>query len=292
MVSTISKPIGVSTGPDWLVPIYNTNNSDPSYAPTLTNAAAWGCSVGESMHIPNFATVETPDASQGGDAWLATVNTDTNTVDAIWQASKSSGTWNGTCGGSYPLHGNGFQVGEAHPNEVIGVGTGAGAQIGAGMILFSELESGSINHALYTAAPNTCSTYRAPASSSDGSGSGNSCWPEGARIQLNPSFNCNGLGGGAAETMVCHTLETYGAYVLDSGGSGTLNGSPTIGDDMTDPGRSPWQTPGNPSRGSINCTPISATCGVLAHFGITPGNSTFPQIPISQLRVLNSWNGQ
>jgi len=292
LVSTINNNIGVNTGPDWLVPVYNTNNSDPAYTPTLTNASAWGCSVGGSMHIPNFATREGPDASQGGDAWLATVNTDTNTVDAIWQASKSSGTWNGTCGGSYPLHGNGFKVGEAHPNEVIGVGTGAGAQIGAGMILYSELESGSINHALYTAAVDTCSTYRAPAHSSDGSGSGNSCWPEGARIQLNPSFNCNGLGGSAVETMICHTLETYGIYVLDSGGSGSPTIFPTVGDDMTDPGRSPWQTPGNPSRGSTNCTPISATCGVLAHFGVTPGNSSFPQIPTSQLRVLNSWNGQ
>ena len=292
LVSTINSNLGVNTGPDWLVPIYNTNNSDPSYTPSLTYASAWGCSVGGSIHIPNFATRERPDASQPGDAWIATVNTDTNTVSAIWQASKSTGSWNGSCGGSYPLHGNGFNIGEAHPNEVVGVGAGGGEQIGAGLILYSELESGSINHALYMTSTDTCSTYRAPAAGSDGHGSGNSCWPMGARVQLNPSFNCNGLGGSAVGTMVCHTLETYGAYVLDSGGGGTLSGIATIGDDMTDPSRSAWQTPGNPSRGSANCTPISSTCGVLAHFGVTPGNSTFPQIPTSQLRVLNSWNGQ
>lgn len=279
-------------GSDWLAPIYNTNNNDPAYTPTLTNAAAWGCALGGCIHIPNYATRETPDASQGGDAWLATVNTDTNTVSAIWQASKSTGTWNGTCGGSYPLHGNGFKIGEAHPNEVIGVGAGGGEQIGAGLILYSELESGSINHALYMTSTDTCSTYRAPASTSDGHGSGNSCWPYGARVQLNPSVNCNGLSGAnAAEIMICKTLEVYGGYVLDSGGGGPLDGISTIGDDMTDPNRSPWQTPGNPARGSNNCAPTSATCGILAHLGAANYNSTLAQIPWSQLRVLDNWNG-
>ncbi len=292
LVSTIGSNYPELSGPDWLIPIYNTNNNDPAYTPTLTNATAWGCSVGGSMHIPDYATRELPDASQGGDAWLATVNTDTSTVSAIWQASKSTGTWTGVCGGSYPLHGNGFVVGEAHPNEVTGLGAGGGEQIGAGLILYSELESGHINHALYLTSTDTCSAYRAPASSSDGHGSGNSCWPYGARVQLNPSVNCNGIGGSTAEIMVCQTLETYGGYILDSGGSGPLSGIATIGDDMSDPNRSVWQTPGNPARGSVNCTPISAACGVLAHFGINSSDPSLNHIPWTQLRVLNSWNGQ
>jgi hypothetical protein len=295
MVATIgtgsSQPTFDGAGGDWEIPIYNTTNSDPSYNPSFADSS-WGCSVGGSIHIPNFATRELPDATAGGDAWIETVNTTTDTVSAIWQASKSSGTWNGSCGGSFPLDGNGFATGEAHPSSVVGLGAGAGEQIGAGLILYSELESGSINHALYMTSTDTCSAYRVPATKSDGHGSGDSCWPEGARVQLNPSVNCNGLtGASAAETMICKTLEVYGGYILDSGGSGTLSGIATMGDDMTDPGRSAWQTPGDPTRGNANCTPISATCGVVAHFGVTGSSNDLSQIPWNDIRVLKSWNG-
>jgi hypothetical protein len=299
MVNSIgSSTPEIADGSQWTIPIYNTSNSDPDYNPSFDKP--WGCSVGGSMHIPSFATREAPDASTGGDGWLATVNTDTNTVDAIWQATKS-GTWSASCGGSYPLDGNGFQVGEAHPSEVVGVGAGAGEQIGAGVILYSELESGAINHALYMTSTATCAstinnvtTFRVPASKSDGQDQNNSnCWPEGARLQLNPNVNCNGLSGATTgEIMICKTLQTYGAYVLDSGGSGPLSGISVLGDDMTDPGRSPWQTPGDASRGGNNCTPLSATCGVAAHYGLANGNSTLAQIPWSQVRVLANWNGQ
>jgi hypothetical protein len=293
MVATIGSnlPSFDGTTADWEIPIYNTTNSDPSYNPSFSESS-WGCSVGGSMHIPSYATRELPDATVGGDAWLETVNTDTDTVSAIWQATKSSGTWNASCGGSFPLNGNGFATGEAHPSSVIGLGAGAGEQIGAGLILYSELESGSINHALYMTSSDTCSAYRVPATKSDGHGTGDDCWPEGARIQLNPAVNCQALSGASvAEVMICKTLETYGGYILDSGGSGPLSGIATMGDDMTDPNRSVWQTPGNPTRGTANCAPISASCGVVAHFGVTGSSNDLAQIPWSQIRVLNSWNG-
>jgi hypothetical protein len=295
MVATISSnyPTFDGSRADWEIPIYNTTNSDPSYSPSFTDTS-WGCSVGGSMHIPNIATRELPDPSVGGDGWLETVNITTNTVSAIWQASKSSGTWNGSCGGSFPLNGNGFAIGEAHPSSVIGLGAGAGEQIGAGLILYSELESGSINHALYLTSSDTCSSpnFRVPATKTDGHGSGNTCWPEGARVQLNPEVNCAGLNGAsAAEVMICKTLEVYGGYILDTGGSGVLSGIATNGDDMTDPARSTWQNPGDPTRGTANCTPISATCGVVAHFGVTGSSNDLAQIPWSQIRVLRTWNG-
>jgi hypothetical protein len=295
LVATIGSnyPSFDGSGPNWKIPIYNTTNSDPSYNPSFSDSS-WGCSVGGNMHIPNFATRELPDPSAGGDGWLETVNTTTDTVSAIWQASKSSGTWNGSCGGSFPLNGNGFATGEAHPSEVVGLGAGAGEQIGAGLILYSELESGSINHALYLTSTDTCAgpNFRVPATKTDGHGSGDTCWPEGARVQLNPDVNCDGLSGSsAAEVMICKTLEVYGGYILDTGGSGPLSGIATVGDDMTDPGRSAWQTPGDPTRGTANCTPISATCGVVAHFGVTGSPNDLAQIPWTQLRVLTNWNG-
>jgi hypothetical protein len=292
-VATIGSnlPSFDGAGGEWEIPIYNTTNSDPSYNPSFTDSS-WGCSVGGNIHIPNFATRELPDATAGGDAWVETVNTTTDTVSAVWQATKSSGTWNGSCGGSFPLNGNGFATGEAHASSVLGLGAGAGEQIGAGLILFSELESGSINHALYLTSSDTCSAFRVPATKSDGHGSGDTCWPEGARVQLNPNVDCSGLSGAsAAEIMICKALEVYGGYILDSGGSGPLSGIATMGDDMTDTSRSAWATPGNPTRGAANCAPISASCGVVAHFGVTGSSNDLGQIPWTEIRVLNTWNG-
>jgi hypothetical protein len=74
MVSTIGSNLPTFDGSSqWQIPIYNTSNSDPSYNPSFSEN--WGCSVGGSMHIPSYATREVPDASAGGDAWVATVNT-------------------------------------------------------------------------------------------------------------------------------------------------------------------------------------------------------------------------
>ncbi len=270
-------------GDEWAIPIYVTHDSDPSYAPVFSQTT-WGCSVGGGMHIPDGATRETPDATAGGDAWILTVNLDDGATRAIWQASLSSGTWNGSCGGEFPLHGNGF-------NATAGLGNGAGAQIGAGMVLFSELASGQINHALYTASTITCDTFRPPATKSDGTHS-TSCFPEGARLQLDPSVDCATLSGATpGEIAVCQAVQTYGLYVLDSGGGEPVDGVSAQGDDLTDPNRVPWQTPGNGFRGSRGCSPVSATCGQLAAVGFI-GTGDLVHIPWTQLRMLANWNGQ
>ena len=271
-------------GPDWIIPIYRTSNADPAYSPPFTHAGDWGCALSGPMHIPNFACRETPDAVVGGDAWVVTVNTDSSEVSGIWQASKSNSAWSGSCGGTFALHGNGFQA-------QAGVGAGAGAQMGAGIILQSELLSGKINHALYSAAVASCSAFREPARKSDGHGSGLTCLPMGGRLQLDPAVNCDALSGASrGEIIICHALQTYGVYVLDSGGSGPLSGFSIQGDDLNDPNRVPWTTPGNPFRGAAGCTP-SSTCGVGASVGLVGGAQTLRAIPWQRLRLLRQWNG-
>lgn len=269
-------------GPEWQIPIYTTSNADPVYTPKLTKAKSWGCSVDGSMHIPDFATREVPG---NGDGWIGVYNVDDGTVKSIWQAAKSGGNWNGTCGGSFPVHGNGF-------NKIVGVGTGSESQVGAGLMLNSELTAGVVNHALYLTSTNTCRIFREPAGKSDGSGTGSTCWPMGARVQLDPSIDCTALPGATrGEQIVCRTLQIYGGYVLDSGGSGPLSGIVSAGDDLTDPARSPWKTPGNGMRGTRNCAPVSATCGILANLGWVGTPTDLAHIPWNGIRVLARWDG-
>ena len=275
-----------ASGPEWLIPIYRTTNSDPTYNPPLHPPEELVCSVGESMHIPDAATRELPPAFPFGDAWIVTVNTDDDTVKAIWQADKSSGSWKGSCAGSFPLHGNGFR-------PLHGIGIGSGCQFGAGIILFSELAKSRIDHALYLTSTTSCKTFREPATRSDGHSTASTCLPMGARLQLDPAVNCDTLKEAtAAERMICHTMQTYGGYILDSGGPGPINGISIQGDDLTDPNRSPWQIPGNSERGNRNCSPVSATCGQAAHVGITGTPDDLAHIPWSRLRLLAHWDGQ
>ena len=112
----------------------------------------------------------------------------------------------------------------------------------------------------------TCSSFVFPATKSDGSGSGSGCLPEGTRLQLDPSINLAGISGITPfELMVGKALQTYGAYIKDTAGSGT---SGAIGFE-------------NPADGQPD---VYSQMGVGDYYG-------FPHIP-NAWHVLNSWNGQ
>lgn len=261
-------------GPEWQIPIYTTSNADPEYDPEFSQGD-WGCSVGGSIHIPDYAAREVPAP---GDEWVVVYNKDDKTVKSIWGASKEGGQWNGTCGGTWPAGSGG-----GAESKTEGVGTGAEVQAGAGFILNSEIESGAIEHALYFTSTNSCGSFRAPAGKSDGDGSGDSCVPMGARIQLDPSVDCAGLDGASeGEKMICVAMQEYGGYVLDSGGPGPISGIGVAGDDLTDPDRSPWQTPGDGMRDG----------GILDGVGLNGSSDALANIPWSKLRVLSTWNGE
>ncbi|MFI5736638.1 right-handed parallel beta-helix repeat-containing protein [Kribbella sp. NPDC051587] len=260
-------------GPEWQITLYTASNSDPLYHPEFNQD--WGCSVGDGIHIPDYATRELPG---DGDAWVVVYNKDDKTVKSIWGASKSGGSWNGECGGTWPAAGGG-----GTESKTAGVGNGAEVQAGAGFILNSEIATGKIEHALAFTSRTTCGNFRKPAGKSDGSTGGASCVPMGARLQLDPSVNCAGLSGASAgEKMICVALQTYGGYVLDSGGPGPISGIGIAGDDLTDPNRAPWQTPGNGMRSG----------GILNKVGLDGSTAALSHIPWTKLRVLATWNGQ
>ncbi|WP_327638199.1 hypothetical protein OHB24_07445 [Kribbella sp. NBC_00482] len=275
--AAIVNSIGTNTprlnGPEWQITVYTASNADPVYHPTFSED--WGCSVGDGIHIPDYATREVPSP---GDEWIVVYNKDDKSVKSIWGASKSGGSWNGSCGGTWPAASGG-----GTESKTSGVGTGAEVQAGAGFILNSEVQTGAIEHALYFTSTKSCGTFRAPAGKSDGDGSGSSCVPMGARLQLDPGVDCAGLAGASSgEKMICKTLQTYGGYVLDSGGPGPISGIGVAGDDLTDPDRSPWQTPGNGMRPG----------GILDKAGLDGSTDALSHIPWTKLRVLATWNGQ
>lgn len=159
--------------------------------------------------------------SWGSDRAMVVVDRTTRKVYDLWQvATTSSGTLaisNGrlstSWGGVTSLDGNGQNSGA----------TGSNLSNLFGMVRMSEMASApgspatAIRHALHFSSQYTCSTYRYPATKSDGSSSG-ACIPEGGRVFLDASANCAAVTPAGA-AAVCYALRKYGAYNTDTGGS-------------------------------------------------------------------------
>jgi hypothetical protein len=100
--------------------------------------------------------------------------------------------------------------------------TGSGMSQSAGTIRASDLESGSIDHALSFITSSPIAGFRYPASHSDGSGTGVGV-QEGMRIQLDPSVEVNEIHGlTPGERMIAKALQKYGAFCTDNGGGNNM----------------------------------------------------------------------
>ncbi len=104
--------------------------------------------------------------------------------------------------------------------------TGAGLSRLFGVIRAPEVDAaatdpeGAIPHALQVSLPvtaNCAGAFRVPATKSDGRVRAGPCVEQGARLQLDPTFDCTQMKVPLARA-VCHALQTYGAFVIDNNG--------------------------------------------------------------------------
>lgn len=119
--------------------------------------------------------------------------------------------------------------------EELGSPRGSGTAEGSGVILPRDTEmsaSATWGHALAMAYRNTCSDKMswcplvAPATQEDGTCTDRaSCLPEGTRIQLDPSIDCDTWPSirYTWQRQMCRTLQVYGGIIID-----TNDGGPTI----------------------------------------------------------------
>src|SRR5207247_1431530 len=88
-----------------------------------------------------------------------------------------------------------------------------------------------------------------PATHTDGVSSDAASIPEGARIQLDPSFNVDAQSWPQWEKVIAHALQTYGGYLLDTGGSVALFGESNLN------GEPSWSSIGVPTGPSLSNLP-------------------------------------
>lgn len=190
------------------IPIYTATAGTPRYDVSCSMNGTWGfCPLtSQKLPIPDGAVPQ-----YGSDGAMVVIDSTNNTVAEYWRAWRSGSRWGASFGAVNSLSGSGWG----------GSSTGSGASRLGGVVRVSEISAGSINHALVVQSDNVCSkVYRKPAIKTDGTSTRSDCLPEGARLQLDPSINLSSVQGlTKGERAVAQALQTYGAYVIDYGGS-------------------------------------------------------------------------
>lgn len=145
----------------------------------------------------------------------------------VWEffnAEYCDSVWYTSCVRRYARSGDGLNA----PYDNLGWCRACpGASLTHGIVWKSEIDAGVINHALsfcYWAEGNNGSgnyTSEYPCTATRGEVSSRTyAMHMGMRIQLDPSWNCNSLGEGTFDAIICKALQDYGAIFVDNCGVG------------------------------------------------------------------------
>ena len=190
-------------------------NTTSTGAKTYTIACTEYCS-GSAISFPMPAGTL---PNTGSDHHLAVINTTTNMELDMWEAAYNSSTdsWSAGSLGTTSSVGWGAMCAQG---QLCNGEVAAGFAMLGGAVRPEEIAAGLIPHALSITTPATRSGYIAcPATHTDGASSNANAIPEGARIQLNPSFNVAAQSWSTWQKTIAYALQTYGAYVSDTSGS-------------------------------------------------------------------------
>ncbi len=138
----------------------------------------------------------------------------------LFAAVKKSTGWTAGSGAVWDLRSNALRPAGWTSADA------AGLPIEPGLVRYTELATGAINHALRFTAPVTCAGYIYPARHQAGDGSCSTNPPMGLRVRLKASVNISNFGTQAR--IVLQTLKTYGAILADNGSPWYVTGQPSL----------------------------------------------------------------
>jgi len=200
----------------WGRALVYSHNTDPL---STVGCTLYDCASTVRFHIPPGAA---PEA--GSDQHLVVINQDSGQELDMWLASNANGAW--SAGSRYLTDASASGWGAmCAPGHHCGGAVASGFAAFGGVVRPEEIRQGHIDHALFITVPLArAGVIACPATNTDGQSSAAGAIPEGARVQLDPGFNIDAQPWTRWEKVVAHALQTYGAYVGDTGGSLALFG--------------------------------------------------------------------
>lgn len=170
--------------------------------------------------IPDNPKVEGGIQSEG-DRHLIALDPANAKLYELYQVSKSpNGAWSAGSGAVFDLRSNVLRP------EGWTSADAAGLPIMPGLLKYSELASGSIDHALRFTAPQTQRAYVWPARHLASSDSNPNLPPMGIRLRLRSSFNESSFPPDCQIILRC--LKKYGMFLADNGTSWYISGEPDV----------------------------------------------------------------
>jgi hypothetical protein len=228
----------------WGIAVAYANPVDQTFR---IGCSRYDCDRAVSFRIPSGATPTT-----GSDHHLSVIDPGQRAELDTWLAAYDSQTGTWTAGSRYITSTDGW-------GALCGVGQHCGGAVASGfaalggIIRPEEIAQGHIDHALFLSLPHVrLSLIACPATDTDGTDNDLTAIPEGARLQLDPALDIDGQAWPRWEKIVARTLQRYGAYVGDTGGSLAMRAEATL-----NRGYDAWALAGVPISPSLRDIPWS-----------------------------------
>ena len=158
-----------------------------------------------------------PKIEKGSDRHMLMLDTSACRLYELYDVSKSGATWHAGSGAIWNLRSNALRPAGWTSADA------AGLPILPGLVLYSQVQSGVINHAIRFTAPNTCG-YIYPARHQTAAPCAN-LPPMGLRVRLKASVDISGFGPQAR--VVLTALKRYGMILADNGSPWYITGEPS-----------------------------------------------------------------
>jgi len=238
MVAASLSPYGgsgnLTNSNEWGYPVAYANDFSSTYSVGCT---VYDCATPVSFHIPRYATPTT-----ASDHHLIVLEPRMNRELDMWMGAYDASADSWSAGSRYIAASNGWGA-QCSLGQRCNGAVAAGFAAFGGVVRPEEIAQGHIDHALVFATPYTrAGDVACPATHTDGATNDPAALPEGARIQLDPSFDVDAQAWPAWEKVIGHALQMYGAYLGDTGGSLGFSAEPNL-----DRGYDAWSLAGVPA---------------------------------------------
>jgi hypothetical protein len=168
--------------------------------------------------IPSNAPIE-GGANSTGDRHVLVLDRDNCILYEMWDSHKNpDNSWHAGSGAIWNLNSNALRPAGWTSADA------AGLPILPGLVLYDEVASGEITHAIRFTVPQTRSQYIWPARHEASNLTGAQYPPMGARFRLKASFDISGFSPEAQVILVA--LKKYGMILADNGSEWYISGTP------------------------------------------------------------------